>query len=175
MAESLLRKALDFDDVDLDANRNGAITPKQRLMLSRKQGWQISHTPGTYFFLFSVLLIATCALWNPLSQTLLLVLVVYTALAVVISSVSLTLLMNRLIRIRIDLREGTVHTIGGQVSLDVRSPSRYNVKCSLRVQDMRFEISKAVMLAFHNGEYYRVYYTPHSKTVLSAELMETTA
>lgn len=52
MAKDLLRNALDFDDVDLDANRNGAMAPKQRLMLSRKQGWEISHTPGTYFFCF---------------------------------------------------------------------------------------------------------------------------
>ncbi len=167
MAENPLKTALDFDDVDLDANRDGAMTEKQRLALRRKR-WQILWNPGAFAFAFWVL-VASYVCWNQIGKGDLLGLVVFILFVVGMGGLAIMLLSRWMTPIDSDLREGVVSGISGQVLLDVQPWPRYGITCTLRIQDVRFEIKKPVMLAFHNGEHYRVYYAAQSKTLLSAD------
>ncbi len=89
-----------------------------------------------------------------------------------LAALLISMTRNRLRRVRTDLDAGEVCAASGPVKLDIQASGETDVKCTLKVSDLTFDISKQVMLALRDGEPYRVYYLPNTKRILSAELVE---
>jgi hypothetical protein len=71
-------------------------------------------------------------------------------------------------RYSLDLKQQRVESIEGRVFLNPKQRGRYR-RCFIQISGLEFPVSERTMLAFQNGAPYRVFYTPNSKTVLSAE------
>ena len=68
-----------------------------------------------------------------------------------------------------DIRKGEVDVAEGRVILDVIGQGNSGNAYSARIENVTFAINKPIFLAFKNGDPYRIYYAPHSKTILSPE------
>ena len=67
-----------------------------------------------------------------------------------------------------DLRDRQVERAEGRVVQNPKQRGRYT-SYSIQIAGQEFKVEGRVMLAFQNGGQYRVYYTPNSRTVVSAE------
>lgn len=154
-----LMQALNFNEDDLAANREGRLSKAQRNLLYSHQNVQntwilLSFLTGCPLML--VLLLAASRL-----GALILVPVMVIGLAV-----ATWFFLSQRQRFARDLADA-VHVLEGPVQLDVISESTYIVA----IGDQELSVKKAAFLAFKNGDPYRIYYAPHSKTVLSVEWM----
>jgi hypothetical protein len=163
-----LAEALNFTEADLDANREGRMTPTQEKRLMNRKlfspgSWQFQLLVGggiigllvSLLVLVSVLRIGM----RPISLILLLLMIaIYAAMGWFYGKVRR--------QVRVDKKAG-VESITGLVGFEIQegNPSNYFVK----TQGLRFEVSQAGMLAFYNGRPYHLYYTPNTNLLLSAE------
>jgi hypothetical protein len=170
MAEISLMDALGFDEADLDANRNGYMSKAQRFKLRRKQQERLANLKNGAIVVTagSVLAFAMVVIFRLNFG--------FCAFSIGLVDVMLGILgtvnLRRWRRLDTDLYKGDVSVASGRISLDVQPEGEVQVKYLLRVQRLRFDISKDALLAFRNQEDYQVYYLPNSETVLSAEPME---
>jgi hypothetical protein len=63
---------------------------------------------------------------------------------------------------------GDVSKIEGHAAL-VRVPGGEEDRYYLQIGQLKFEVKFEQLRTFHDGEHYRVYYAPNSRTLLSAE------
>src|SRR5262249_36406955 len=75
---------------------------------------------------------------------------------------------KRLNNLRRDLLSGKAGAVEGRIALDVAA-RKEGAYYRVAVANQTFGVRKNVFLAFKNGDPYRIYYAPHSKTLLSAE------
>jgi hypothetical protein len=166
MARNPLKGPLKFSDTDLEANRSGYMSKEQRLRLRRQQqerfrDLRISALGVIAGSAFGILVTALFRL-----NVCIIVAICLLDLGLGVWAAAL---VQKWRRLDADLYKGDVSTASGRVLLDVQPEGEVGVKCVLKIQGLRFEISKDAMLAFHNEDVYRVYYLPNTKTVLSAE------
>lgn len=157
--EDVLMAALKFDEGDLEANRAGGYSKPQQRQLRRLR--------ASHALAIAVLLMGTAVITLPIAVSVdpsgAALLLIFTGLFLF---AALAFAAARIFGFSGDLRDG-VRVTEGRVQLDTTGgdASEFFVK----LDSLKFKVKKAVFLAFKNGDPYRVYYTPHSKSILAAE------
>lgn len=155
--------ALEYDDDDLEANRNGELSEWQ----SRRLHWNRDKQIGVFLMrvIGAILIVSWCMLSanvdfiaNP------------HAVLIPIAMLGAGLLYARLPLSRgflyhRDAKAGKIGVAEGHIRLDIMEKKQYAVY----VGPERFDVSKEVFLAFKNNDPYRLYYVPYSNTLVAAE------
>ena len=145
-----LSTALGFSAADLNANRLGILTPYQREKLFNQRQQVLS--------------------WPVILLVLLLgvgyVLHIEFILIVFFGACLVTLIIATWQRFQEDL-EGRVDVIAGQLAQRTLPLGRY----AAVINGQTFSLSKHLINAFNENVHYRLYYTPGTRTILSAEII----
>jgi hypothetical protein len=166
-----LQTALDFDDADLQANRRGQLTARQRNRVFVRP--RVIYRSLALITLFigsiSAMLILAVLMNTDVSPVS-----VVLALAGEVITVALgywTWTLRR--QYETYLEPGRVHAISGPVNcyeLKVRlSNEAARVLFYVRVDDLEFEVNAAALVAFTDGQDYTLHYIPQPLTLLSGE------
>lgn len=78
------------------------------------------------------------------------------------------------LQLLLDLTIGGVQKLEGYVELEVVSVRGATLR-KLQIQNLVFDVTKPVLLAFKNNELYSIYFSPYSKRILSAERLRDSA
>jgi hypothetical protein len=144
--EAVFMDAVGFYEDDLKANQAGQISKEQyRILYIRRNTWLAG-----IFITVSVLII----LWFGFRNAFLIALVT----GGLFYSCNTWLILNK------DLKSRQAINVEGRISLDVNGRIY-----TLSLENIQFNIKKDAFLAFKNGDPYRIFYTPYSKQLLSAE------
>jgi hypothetical protein len=170
MDNSNLKIAFRFDNEDLDANRNGYMTKRQRARL-RKKGWEKIIPRGIIVGVFA--LVIGCSLTAIPNLEFSLSGYVVTVLCVMLAGMAIPLISlgRQWQRIRFDLVKGDVSIRKGPVLLDIIGGREYKGSVSYRLHqgDIWFDITKEQLLALKHDGRYQIYFAPNSKVILSVE------
>lgn len=174
--EDRLMSKLGFSADELTANREGYMTEAQRERLCRElmpYGSLVMGLSITTLLIVSYFLIQWLLGLSDLNDkgATLIILVIVGVIGIPGA------LLERGIhqrRTRLDLHKGIVKSACGLAQLEIgwrvmgitiRTRNRHQ----LTIDGVRFGVSENVLLAFHAGTSYCVYYAPHQKIILSAE------
>lgn len=150
--ERVLRAAFGNDDADVEANRRGRASPRQRLRLLASSFWTL---------LFAALLLSLLyvflrdtkgepiAMLVPFGLTLYMLVVLY-----------------RIVR---DTLEGRVDSAFGEVTVRI-----FKNSVTGSIGKNRFKLRRAQTRAFQKGRLYRVYWFRHSRVVVGVDPADTT-
>lgn len=169
-ADAALRRALHFDEHDLDANRRGLLTERQRGLLRREaSGLQAR------FRLFAILfgLVGFMAVNRLLAPADLVDVCLAGWSALVFGGGSFLMveaMTDSRSPLRAALQAGRVQMVHGRVSCRVAGLDRKVYE--LVIGDQAFRVPRAVWKAFDDGRRYRLHYAPYALTLLSAEPLE---
>ena len=145
--EDILMDAIGFTEDELELNRVGQLSKDQwRILYLRQNIWLIA------IILVGFVLLA---LWLGISFSI----------PHVIAITGILYCANKWLMFHNDLRQPRAISMEGRISLDVYGKGSY----TLAVENERFIVNKNIFLAFKNGDPYRIYYTPYTKHLLSAE------
>lgn len=157
--EEVLAAALKFTDDDLAMNAAGQLSPAQAAMFQRRRTVGAILIGGLCATVAFFLLIGTVGATASLGP-ILLALLVFMAFALAVGAIPA-------VRISRDLNMG-VQVAEGRVALDM-TPAQNSASYKVQVDGQKFKVQKRAFLAFKNGDPYRIYYAPNTKTILSAE------
>lgn len=165
--EDRLMAALDFSELDLENNRAGLMTYHQAMRLRSARfvatlSWTIPLLLGVCGLSFGVSvmsLVGSAALEVALLPML---------FVLGVSGWLYAFFGMRSSRLNDDLRENRVSVVEGRVDLSVVAGNNSAVY-ALDIGSIRFPLKHDGFLAFKNGDPYRIYYTAHSKRILSVE------
>ena len=143
----ILMKAMGFSENDLAANHIGIMSNRQRFdFYNRRNIWAMAGI---------VCMLGFFMLWiGGRDQSLPLLLF---GIGIVVCGLNV---YSR----HIDAARGEVAVLEGRINLNINGRN-----FSVVIDDRKFALKQKVFLAFKNGDPYRVYYTPHTKKLLSAE------
>lgn len=145
--EAILMYSLGFTEEDLADNQQGKMSIDQRLRCSARRHWWLA---GGIFCVVGFLIV-----WFG-GGRLAVVLMLFAFFGFIC-------FLNAY-RFYTDATKGMASTVEGRVNLLING-RRYSVV----VENMKFDLKQKAFLAFKNGDPYRVYYTPKTKVLLSAE------
>jgi membrane protein YdbS with pleckstrin-like domain len=159
-----LTEALNFSAEDLDANRAGRLSDRQKYRLTR--GWR-----RTLWILIGLVIFLGLA-----ATTMLFVaqrgdspvLNVIGILLTIINAAIVALGTQSYLHTSSDIKNGRVTIISGIVSHTIRVSGRVATYI-LKVDNQEVVVSKLVFFAVEDGKPYHFYRVPASKTLLSAE------
>jgi hypothetical protein len=165
--EHMLMQAIGFTEEDLEANREGYMSKRQRSRLyAKRSSWGIRTILAVGITLF--LCVSAIIDGNRIGDTVSSRLAIIGLICIVGgSAVVYTRLKGA--NFTADLWKGEIHIIEGRVVLDVSNQGNRGDFYTVRIDDTTFAINKPIFLAFKNDDPYRIYYAPRSKTILSAE------
>jgi hypothetical protein len=157
-----------FTAADLEANRQGQLSPAQQASLLAKAK-QIRKSCASMAFsilgigliFFIVLLVLNTGSLNWLNMALLVV-VIGLAIAMIVFGVGVVTSVRRLIGV-------PVVNVRGQIQLEQDGTSLKNRKYYIRLGDQRFSVPQQAFKHFENGESYVIYVRSNSLEVLSIE------
>jgi hypothetical protein len=162
----LITQETNFTHEELELNRHGYLSQDQRDRLAEL---------GKYYSNFARIIFATAAvvgvlplcIWlHPFHDA------TAGSLVLIIGFIAGLLVAALWLRIRAlnaDLKWGEVSAVEGVVKLETQNDAEYGPTYAVKIGDMRFRVGERVFCTFKNGDPYRIYYAPHSKTILSAE------
>lgn len=156
--EEVLMAALAFSEEDLAANQGGDLSPDQVVVFKQQRNLQ-TLIAGFYALVVAFLTFMMLAAPRSIGPMLFLGLL-FSLLVFWIGRVA-PWQLNR------DLRDG-VQSAEGRIELDLRSAEN-GTTYFVKLDDRKFKVKKPAFLAFKNGDPYRIYYAPNTKTILSAE------
>ncbi len=155
-----LAEAIGFDEYDLEANRDGVLSERQHNRF-RVEAWLRSAA-----MLIITLLLGFGAVFVLLVDSRAAVLLTLFA---AIELIAYALVGAHTGKFRAEAEDRLAESVQGHIRLDVRAGGKNTVSFALNIGDERFDVNKAVFLAFKNDEPYVVYFGPHTHTLLSAE------
>lgn len=159
MSEKKLASAFQFDEADLNANRQGELSAEQVHILRKRRSAQFGLLLLAYVVLnasiFVPLMVASKA---PIGGVFLLLEIVFSLIMALSAAWTNA-------RFQQDIRQREVKRLFGRIGLSITDKNY----ARLRIEGQRFRIKNKQALALHDGEYYNIYIAPHSKTILSAE------
>lgn len=159
---------INLNDSDLAANRQGNLSQGQRAYLHRQRLVWVIGALGVFFIMAGVTAVLLLKTLNPAfanrGQLYILVPLALFWLWLLRRSPAQWYRTNR------ELREGQVAALTGPVLEDFKLGIGFfqTLRYYIHVDPYRFQVNRAVFRQFKNGETYRVYYSPHSKTFLGA-------
>lgn len=157
--EERLMIAFAFDEDDLEANEKGYLSQDQFGQLQAKYKKSILELLLLSFFA----LVLSPLIFSAIS-TLIMSLVVSVAVLAVLGFA----LVPNIYRLRKDLNENRVLVSEGRIELSDKH-EQDGIRYFLYVNQIRFPISKKRHSALKNWDPYLVYYTPHTKRIMSVE------
>lgn len=167
-AQKALMKAIGFSEDDLDANRGGYMSKKQRAKMSLNRAAWLNNITVIILFtagLFVYVVVAGIVSGWQFGTSLM----GFGVLSVIVGVAALYMGIMRS-RLNADLHKGDVFSVEGRIALHVERNKEHDVVAyHARLQGQHFKISRAVFGAFTDDEPYAIYYAPNSKTLLSAE------
>lgn len=177
--EDRLMSKLGFSADDLAANRDGYMTKEQREQLRNDllpfatlvMGLTMTVLLIVAHFVIQWLLSLQDWNDNRIYGMFLIILVIAGLICIPWGMLDVAIRQHRT---RLDLHKGIVKSACGPAQLEIgwrvmgiriRTRNRHQ----LTIEGVRFGVSENVLLAFHAGTSYCVYYAPHRKIILSAE------
>ena len=156
--EDFLMRALSFTEDDLALNAAGQLSAAQMNRLKTQRTTTASLAVALSVIVGGLLLFANgyARSLAPLVM-MVLIFVLFTVVTGIIPAVQMTR----------DLQAG-VQVAEGRVELDT-IPRRKRTVYLVKLDGQKFKVQKQTFLAFKNGDPYRIYYAPHSRTILAAE------
>lgn len=174
--EDRLMSKLGFTADELTANREGYMTEAQRERLRRAlmpYGSLVVGLSMTVLLIVSYFVIQRLLGLENLRDdgTFLVILLVAGLICIPWGMLDVAIRQRRT---RLDLHKGIVKSACGPAQLEIGwrvlgIKLRTRNTHQLLIGGMRFAVSENVLLAFHDGTSYCVYYLPHRKIILSAE------
>jgi hypothetical protein len=146
----VLSTALGFSAADLNANRLGVLTPYQRQMLLNQRSRTLTWSVGLMILLALVGLIFE----------------VQFIFIAFLAACFITIMVAAWQRFQEDL-DNPVETITGNLTLQSHAFGRYTAV----INGESFQLPKQFDNAFDQNLKYRLYYTPGTHTILSAEII----
>lgn len=159
--EHALMVALNFTDEELALNRDENLSDEQKVWLtSLRNRWLKTLIASTIFgILFLMIGMVREDVW----------IWIWIILIVGPGSAYLIAVSGKIAAYSRDIRLGRALMIEGRVILDISGKEGNLMKYLIKAEGLTFVVSKTVFLAFKNGDPYRIYYTPYTKQILSAE------
>lgn len=174
--EDRLMSKLGFTADELTANREGYMTEAQRERLRRElipYGSLVMGLSITVLLIVSYFVIQWLLGLSDLNDNgaFLIILVIAGVICIPLAMLESGIHQRRT---RLDLHKGIVKSACGPAQLEIGwrvlgIKLRTRNTHQLLIGGMRFAVSENVLLAFHDGTSYCVYYAPHRKILLSAE------
>lgn len=158
-AEALM-PLLQFDDSDLQANRNGSLGANQRQRLQRLQSRALLVGTGGFF---AFALVSTAMLF--FGQGIWIFLGIFSTM---LNALFVGMVARQWLRLGTDLRHGEVEAISGELERVVKMNQRMN-NFLIRVNGEEFTITKDLFLQFRHEKTYTLYRAVHSRVLLAAE------
>lgn len=163
--DRVLRSVLRFDDADLDANRAGQPSPRQRMRL--RAGWQRARLTYAAVAVINVIGAIACLFAGQQGGSLVLSLIGFAFLGINAAVVGLA--AQAYLRYNRDAASGAVVVLAGYPQHTIRVAGR-SLTYVLTVNDERLYVTKEVFLAIERDTTaYRFYRTPGTNTLLSVE------
>jgi len=163
--DSMLATALKFSHDDLIANRDGYMTKKQRKRLHRIGLSQyLPSAVGSIVFGAAFFLCLSLFLMALRDDTLSILLATFGFMSLWLAGYAYV----QWRKFKADLEKGAVELTEGQIRLNIYGFSRH-IGFSIGIEKQSFSVKRGILLAFKNGEPYRIYYAPRTRTLLSAE------
>ena len=164
---SALMLAMRFDEADLQANRQGELSPTQVERVKRARRRQ-SIIAGVLFF--ALVLIATALIYaGQRNQNQILV---STGLLLIAVNAILVGVMGRaFMRLGSDLRAGNVEALAGDVERVLRR-GRQGDNYLIRIGGASLPVTRDIFQGFRHEAPYRIYRTAHARLLLSAEALD---
>lgn len=161
-----LASVLRFNQADLAANRSGRITPRQNSRLIGKAIFAILGSLVT----FVITIVALLAFWNNgLTDSTATPFSLFCSAAILLLMIGgAFMLLAQSMQIGRDISSGRVLSAVGQAHKRIGGSRNANFYVSLS-RSPEFQINHPTYQAFLEDQPYRLYYTPHSRKLLSAE------
>lgn len=163
--EERLADAFAFNEIDLEANRAGKLTPRQMHQLNKARAQAV-----TLWAFPTIIAVIGMLIWlviSPTSLGALERLIPFAIGALVIAGAYFYGGLNSQ-RLEADMRDPQISTVEGPVELIVGG-TQYGVTYMMKVGGKPFQLKKDTFFALKNGDPYRVYYTARSKQLLGVE------
>jgi hypothetical protein len=162
----MLNTALEFSPDDLEANRAGHLSEMQNYHLRVKR--QRSIFIGLALIFVMAFIATLCIFVGQRSDSSVLMII---GIGVTIISAAMTGVFARYwMRVSSDIGENKVLAISGKIELVAKVHVRFRtVTYFLRIGQTELMVPKEIFNAFEQGKTYRLYRTPYSGMLLSAE------
>lgn len=157
--EEVLMAAFDFDTADLAANERGNYSEHQIAALHHQRRRYV--VTGAIMAGLMLLFLAFVVLTSSQLAALFNGVAVLGLLLAAFSTGQHVYRLNR------DLQT-PVSAVEGRVELDARSVENGG-DYVVQVEEQKFKVRREAFFAFKNGDPYRLYYAPHSQTILSVD------
>jgi len=164
-----LAEALHFSEDELDLNREGQLSDRQRDELL-SIAHQIKSLELLVYLISPIVILFVILDGIRLGDTL-------SSRAVMLGVVGLTAygivaVVNRyMAHYQFDAEDDIVSAVQGHILLDIRRQSRNSAVYVVRVSGEAFNVGKEVFFAFKNGDPYALYYVSRTRRLLSAEAL----
>ncbi|MBZ0293784.1 MAG: hypothetical protein K8L99_14550 [Anaerolineae bacterium] len=161
-----LMNALDFTPQELEANKEGYLTKRQRHRLSDERSfWRFF---DRLIKAASPILIILAALDGIRIGDTISSRAVIISLMCIITFTLLLYIGTRWRKLDKDLSKGDVTAVEGIVKL-TRFRKRNGMAYRIYIHQEYFDVPGHIYIAFEQGKSYALYFTPHSRTLISAE------
>jgi hypothetical protein len=168
--DAALAQVLGFDQEELDANRQGRLTIRQRnRVFTRQRALIIAMLLITVFIGVVSAIVIIAVLTQADASIVAGILAVIGEIITVVLAYVVWYLRQRYRRF---LRPGYVDRISGPVTcyqLKERSNEATHTSYYVRINAMEFEVPEAALGEFQDGQPYDIYYAPQRPGLLSAE------
>ena len=153
---------------DLDANRQGKLSEMQNYHL-RVRRQQAILTGASLIFLFIISATVLIFLGRRQESSILTII----GIGVTLGNAAMTGIFARYwLRINADIQRGKVHTITGTLERVVKPVTRRVVNMMIRVEGFETIVNKEVFESFNHKQPYKLYTTPYTGSLLSAEPLD---
>lgn len=181
LSQVKLMAKFDFTSDDLDANRHGYMSKRQRFRLRWKSRIRVAiYTVIAMLFVGVVCYFLLIALGAGNGTTQLSALGI-SCLSIYLSVAAIASTINAW-RVRKDLRKGLISSVQGKLAVVVNtqrgfrsfrkragSPYGWSRERMLQTPPINLDVPWGAAYAFEDGKNYRIYFAPYSKVVLSVE------
>ncbi|MEQ8674137.1 MAG: hypothetical protein RLP44_09050 [Aggregatilineales bacterium] len=163
-----LQQAMEFMLDDLEANRQGKLSEMQNYHL-RVRRQQAILTGASLIFLFIISATVLIFLGRRQESSILTII----GIGVTLGNAAMTGIFARYwLRINADIQRGKVHTITGTLERVVKPVTRRVVNMMIRVEGFETIVNKEVFESFNHKQPYKLYTTPYTGSLLSAEPLD---
>ncbi|MEM9953720.1 MAG: hypothetical protein AAF846_19075 [Chloroflexota bacterium] len=159
-----LMQPLQFDQNDLQANRDGLLSDNQRERLQSLQVRALSVGLGGFF---GFALLATIFLFFG-SENGFIIMTLIGMFITIVNAIFVGMFARQYMRLRADLHDGDIEVISGEMERVVKADGRMN-NFLLRVGDDEFYVKKDLFRLFRHEVHYHIYRAKHSRVLLAAE------
>ena len=162
--EQDLQEALNFTDEDLQANRDGKLSEKQRekLEIAQQRSFRVLWVM-TFIILASLLLALVSGTYG---------LIALGTIALLLAIMALMEYLTSYRAYQHDLNLKTIETAQGLLEYIMRENTSFDGMthpAGIRIGELKFLLLQDQTTSFLEGEIYSIYYAPATQTLLSAE------